>query len=98
MEQHRDQGIRGLLPFADFDVLRRCFSEGKRWKISADWIQRLKESSLVTFEQAEIFRRDGVIGSHLEIPERNTGYRGCNQRGISEIIPRTDPRGNANPG
>ena len=43
-------------------------------------------------EQAEQFRRDGALGSHLEILERNDGFKGFNQTGISEIITRTDPR------
>ena len=98
MEQHRDQGIEAssVSPILRFfgSVLRK----GQRWKISAGRIQRLRESSLVTSEQAAIFRRAGAIGSHLEMLERNDGYCGFNQSGISEIVCRTDLRGNANPG
>ncbi len=43
-------------------------------------------------EQADRFRREGALGSHMEILERNDGYKGFNQTGISEIITRTDPR------
>jgi hypothetical protein len=32
-------------------------------------------------EQADQFHRDGVLGSHLEILERNDGLLGFNQRG-----------------
>jgi hypothetical protein len=32
------------------------------------------------------------LGSHLEILERNDGYKGFNQTGVSDIIARTDPR------
>ena len=46
----------------------------------------------ITPEQADRFRREGALGSHLEILERNDGYKGFNQTGISEIITRTDPR------
>ena len=46
----------------------------------------------ITAEQAEKFRLDGAIGSHLEVLERNDGYKGFNQTGINEIIARTDPR------
>jgi hypothetical protein len=42
--------------------------------------------------QARIFLDEGVIGSHLENLERNDGYKGFNQRGIDDIISRTDPR------
>jgi hypothetical protein len=34
----------------------------------------------------------GAIGSHLENLERNDGYKGFNQTGVSDIIARTDPR------
>jgi hypothetical protein len=46
----------------------------------------------ITAEQAQQFREQGAIGSHLEILERNDGYKGFNQTGISEIILDTDPR------
>jgi hypothetical protein len=36
--------------------------------------------------------RQGAFGSHLEILERNDGFKGFNQTGISEIVLRTDPR------
>ena len=38
------------------------------------------------------FALHGARGSHLEILERNDGYKGFNQTGISEIIAKTDPR------
>jgi hypothetical protein len=46
----------------------------------------------ITPQQADQFRREGALGSHLEILERNDGFKGFNQTGISEIITRTDPR------
>ena len=36
--------------------------------------------------------REGAIGSHLENLERNQGFKGFNQTGVSEIIAATDPR------
>ena len=35
---------------------------------------------------------NGAIGSHLENLERRNGYKGFNQKGVSDIIERTDPR------
>ena len=35
---------------------------------------------------------EGARGSHLEILERNEGYKGFNQSCINDIILRTDPR------
>jgi hypothetical protein len=47
---------------------------------------------MISSEQADKFRREGALGSHLEVLERNDGYKGFNQTGISDIIHRTDPR------
>jgi hypothetical protein len=55
-------------------------------------IEAALAGGFITPEQADQFRRDGAIGSHLEILERNDGFKGFNQTGISEIILRTDPR------
>jgi hypothetical protein len=52
-----------------------------------------KAAGFITGDQAERFAKHGVLGSHLEILERNEGYKGFNRTGISEIIRRTDPRG-----
>ena len=38
------------------------------------------------------FRRDGALGSHLEILQRDEGYKGFNRSGINDIIRDTDPR------
>ena len=46
----------------------------------------------VTTAEADRFRQSGAIGSHLEILERDEGYKGFNQAGINEIIRDTDPR------
>ena len=62
------------------------------WPVDPRRIERLLPHGRITAEQADRFRRDGALGSHLEILERNDGYKGFNQTGISEIITRTDPR------
>lgn len=91
-EQLAAAGSRSMQPFTDFPFLRQCFTEGERWQVAASRIRHLRELQLITAEQAEEFRERGAIGSHLEILERNDGYRGFNQTGITEIIQRTDPR------
>jgi hypothetical protein len=55
-------------------------------------IERLLSAGRITPEQAKQFREKGALGSHLENLERNQGFKGFNQTGISEIIARTDPR------
>jgi hypothetical protein len=55
-------------------------------------IERLLNEKLITPEQAKQFREQGAIGSHLENLERNDGFKGFNQTGVSQIIAETDPR------
>ena len=91
-QQLAELGINSMKPFTDFAFLRQCFTEPERWTVQESRLQKLLHQHLITAEQAEIFRTSGAPGSHLEILERNDGYRGFNQTGITEIIHRTDPR------
>lgn len=95
-EALRDQlgaaGIGTLAPFTNFPYLRQAFTEGERWRVDPARVERLREAGLITGGQAHDFLLQGVIGSHLENLERNDGYKGFNQRGVSDIIARTDPR------
>lgn len=91
--QLRDHdGIASMKPFTDFPHLRQCFTEGETWPVAEARIDALRHSGRIDAAQAERFRRHGTIGSHLEIVERNAGFKGFNQTGISEIITATDPR------
>ena len=85
-------GVNGMKPFTDFPFLRQCFTEGECWKVRPDRIASAARAGWITPEQAARFAAEGAVGSHLEILERNAGYRGFNQTGINEIIRRTDPR------
>jgi hypothetical protein len=85
-------GIETMAPFTDFPFLKQAFTKGEMWPVDPVRIERLQSAGRITAEQAERFGREGALGSHLEILERNDGYKGFNQTGISEIITRTDPR------
>lgn len=91
-EQLQREGIESMAPFTDFPHLRQAFTKGEIWPVSPRRIERLESAGRITADQADRFRREGAVGSHLEILERNDGYKGFNQTGISEIITRTDPR------
>ncbi len=86
------QGVRSMQPFTDFPYLKQCFTEGEIWPVEESRIEAALAGGYITREQADKFRRDGAIGSHLEILQRDDGYKGFNQTGVSEIIARTDPR------
>jgi len=62
--------------------------------VSENRIAALLKKNLITETQARQFRQEGAIGSHLENLERNDGFKGFNQKGVSEIISATDPRKN----
>ncbi len=91
-EQLAGEGIKTMAPFTDFDHLKQAFTEGERWLVDNQNVDRALSDGAITTAQAEKFRSAGSIGSHLEILERNQGYKGFNQTGISEIIRQTDPR------
>jgi hypothetical protein len=88
----RDDGVKTMKPFTNFTYLRQAFTEGERWKVSEKRIARALKNGWITEAQAEQFRTHGAIGSHLENLERNEGFKGFNQTGVSEIIAATDPR------
>ena len=88
----KEAGIKTMDPFTTFPFLRQAFTEGERWPVAEERIARLLERGQITREQAAQFRQHGAIGSHLENLERNEGYKGFNQTGVSQIIATTDPR------
>ncbi len=90
----RDAHIKTMKPFTDYPYLRQAFTEGEQWPIDPTRIDKLLSAKLITPDQAHQFRTHGAIGSHLENLERNEGFKGFNQKGVSEIIAQTDPRKN----
>jgi len=93
-QMERDANIKVMKPFTDFPYLRQAFTEGERWAVKEERLARLLERGQISTEQAQKFREQGAIGSHLENLERNEGFKGFNQKGVSEIIAKTDPRKN----
>jgi len=85
-------GVETMAPFTDFSHLKQAFTQGKTWPVATNRINELLAKGHIDVAQAEQFRGSGALGSHLEILERNDGYKGFNQTGISDIIARTDPR------
>ncbi|MEC9373160.1 MAG: hypothetical protein VYC34_04920, partial [Planctomycetota bacterium] len=85
--------IHTMDPFTDMPHLKQAFTEGERWPVADKRLDRLVSEGYLTPAQAHWFRmQGGAIGSHLENLERNDGYKGFNQQGVSHIIAKTDPR------
>ena len=85
-------GGKTMAPFTTFPYLRQAFTEGERWTVRPENVARTLKTGLITEAQAKLFEKEGAIGSHLENLERNDGFKGFNQQGVSDIIARTDPR------
>ncbi len=91
-DQLAEQGVDTMKPFTELPYLRQAFTKGQRWPVSEVNIQNALAHGWITADQATAFREQGAIGSHLELLERQDGYKGFNQHGISDIITATDPR------
>jgi len=85
-------GHKVMDPFTTFDFLRQAFTQGEMWEVSEERIERLEAAGAISEQEGERFRQRGAVGSHLENLERNDGYKGFNQEGVSDIIARTDAR------
>lgn len=88
------QGVQMMNPFSSFPYLRQAFTVGEMWPVDPNRLQRLVEQKQITQEKAEQFLQKGALGSHLENLQRREGYKGFNQKNVSTIIKKTDPRSN----
>jgi hypothetical protein len=86
------EGIAVMPPFTDYPHLKQAFTEGEIWRVSPARLARATELGYLSAEQARRIEKEGVLGSHFEVLERNDGYKGFNQAGINTIIEATDPR------
>ena len=91
-DQLAKEGINMMKPFSDFSFLRQAFTEGERWPVRKERVQNLLAAGFITEGQAQLFNKNGAIGSHLENLQRKGGFKGFNQKSVSVIIGATDPR------
>ena len=92
--QLEGQGVRTMKPFSDFEFLRQAFTEGEKWPVAPERIEKLMQAGQITAEEGGRFLREGALGSHLENLQRRGGFKGFNQNAVSVIISATDPRKN----
>lgn len=86
------QGIGMMAPFSNFDYLKQAFTAGEVWPVDPKRVEILVASEKISRDEADKFMSYGAIGSHLENLQRREGYKGFNQRNVSYIIKKTDPR------
>lgn len=85
-------GVGMMDPFSSFTYLKQAFTVGEIWPVDPKRIAKLLNEKKITEEQAEKFSEYGAVGSHLENLQRREGYKGFNQKNVSVIIKKTDPR------
>lgn len=88
----KELGIEMMAPFSSFPFLKQAFTKGEQWGVDLQKLEQLEKENLISKEQADKFRSHGAVGSHLENLQRREGYKGFNQRNVSSIIEKTDPR------
>jgi hypothetical protein len=91
-DRARDEGNAAMDPFSDFPYLKQCFTKGVMWNVDPTRARDLFDEKRISEEQFHSFTSSGAWGSHLELIERNQGFKGFNQTAVSDIITRTDPR------
>lgn len=79
-------------PFSNFPYLKQAFTQGQMWNVDPLILKTLLSEGHINQKEYDVFVKDGAIGSHLENLERHEGYKGFNQKNVSDIIERTDPR------
>ena len=87
-----EMGIEMMNPFSSFTYLKQAFTSGEKWSVNPKRVLSLLDKKLISSEQADKFLTEGAIGSHLENLQRREGYKGFNQKNVSFIIKKTDPR------
>lgn len=87
-----NQGIGMMDPFSSFPYLKQAFTQGEIWPVETQRVEVLLQSGKITQEQADKFKSNGAVGSHMENLQRREGYKGFNQKNVSFIIQKTDPR------
>ena len=80
-----------MAPFSNFPYLKQAFTEGEAWKVEPERINELRSRGVISDSLADRIYRNGALGSHVEIIERNEGYKGFNQESVSKIIRKTNP-------
>ena len=91
-EQLAGEGVGTMKPFSDFPFLKQAFTEGERWPVRRERVERLWHAGLIDEKHFNQFISEGAIGSHLENLQRKGGFKGFNQQSVSAIIQATDPR------
>ena len=91
----KERRIETMPPFSDFPFLRQAFTKAEMWKVPEERLAALRAAGKISEEAASEIRAKGAVGSHLENLQRRDGFKGFNQRGVSDIITAVNPESQA---
>jgi hypothetical protein len=87
----QDKQIETMPPFSDFSFLRQAFTKAEMWRVPEVRLNALRQSGKVSEEAYQQIKTKGAVGSHMENLQRHDGFKGFNQKGVSEIIAAVNP-------
>jgi hypothetical protein len=91
----KDRQIDTMNPFSDFSFLRQAFTKAEMWPVAEDRLNALRRTGRLSEEAYQQIRANGAVGSHMENLQRREGFKGFNQRGVSDIIAAVNPESQA---
>jgi len=87
----QEKQIETMPPFSDFFFLRQAFTKAEMWPVADTRLNALREAGRLSEEAYQQIKAKGAVGSHLENLQRHEGFKGFNQRGVSDIISAVNP-------
>ncbi len=87
----KNTGVNFMNPFSDFPHLRQAFSEGEMWRVPQERLETLRKRNRLSEEAYQKISKNGAVGSHMENLQRRDGFKGFNQKGVSDIIRAVNP-------
>lgn len=87
----QEKRIETMPPFSDFPFLRQAFTKADMWPVPVERLEALRRTGKLSDEAYEQIKAKGAVGSHLENLQRHEGFKGFNQRGVSDIITAVNP-------
>ncbi len=90
-ESLSESGVRSMTPFSDFPFLRQLFTVGEEWSVDGLRATQIRDSGRVEKDWIDMMEKKGALGSHMELTQRASGFKGFNQSSVSAIIKATNP-------
>jgi hypothetical protein len=87
----QEKQIETMKPFSDFSFLRQAFTKAEMWPVPAVKLTALRAAGQLSEDAYQQIKANGAVGSHMENLQRHEGFKGFNQRGVSDIIAAVNP-------